>query len=264
MTRRILRVVWRTANLWKEIKGAKGNRSRNTPVNDLGSKSDLLGISNSRKTWENPQIMRSVENPKDGEVICRLLEERKESSRRMMGFDIENDAPFVERWMHLVDHLQDPDARIIKRCARIACSSLQCEEDGKKIFKLEKVIKATLAIDCLRLYFITLEAKDESNNETKTYRAKAKKPQLEVNKVEISLLYRSCYLVVEPSIYDLVKSRIFWPFYFYDASIFSYLILLAIDDLLFKFLKFDCHEWDDLSSCGLVSFSSLLLDYLVI
>ncbi|CAK7350262.1 unnamed protein product [Dovyalis caffra] len=45
-------------------------------------------------------------------------------------------------------------------------------EKGKKILKFDKVVKATLAIECLCVYFITFEAKEESKNETTTYQAR--------------------------------------------------------------------------------------------
>ncbi|CAK7350266.1 unnamed protein product [Dovyalis caffra] len=81
--------------------------------------------------------------------------------RNSKGFDIENDTPLVERWMDPVDQLQGPEAATIERCARVAVHRYNVKKKGKKILKFDKVVKATLAIKSIRVYYITLEAESK-------------------------------------------------------------------------------------------------------
>ncbi|CAK7350263.1 unnamed protein product [Dovyalis caffra] len=84
-------------------------------------------------------------DPKTEEELVRYFGDVQNSK----GFDIENDAPWVEGWMHLVDHLRGPKATIIERCARIFVHHYNVKKKGKKILKFDKVVKATRAIECL-------------------------------------------------------------------------------------------------------------------
>ncbi|CAK7350095.1 unnamed protein product [Dovyalis caffra] len=216
------RALWdRMADLEENKKSIKENWYRNTPVDN---------ISNMALAADDEEIDRIIKlsgyegnlDPKTEEELVRYFGDFRNSK----GFDIENDGPWVERWMHPVDHLRGPEAATIERCARIAVHRYN---KGKKILKFDRIVKATLAIECLRVYFITLEAKEESKNETTTYQARVnyyshrypdgtgfregfdvqifrpKKPQLEVNKVKdllaISFYDASDFQLSNPSSY---------------------------------------------------------------